>query len=77
MSTDTVVCEVELPGDRLTAVRLARRGRNRKGYEWFTKGFVSIGRPAGVTLADEVAEGKTHIADGVASSGVSGNRRTT
>ena len=39
--------------------------------------FVSIGGSAGVAGAYEVAEGKTHIADLVASSGVSGSRWTT
>jgi hypothetical protein len=39
--------------------------------------FVAMGRSAGVAQTHEVAEGKTHIADGVASSEVSGSRRTT
>jgi hypothetical protein len=32
---------------------------------------------AGVAQAHELAEGKTHMSDGVASSGMTGSRRTT
>jgi hypothetical protein len=39
--------------------------------------FVSIGGSADVAQTHEVAEGKTHMSDGVASSGVSRSRRTT
>jgi hypothetical protein len=39
--------------------------------------FVSIGGSASVAGAYEVAESKTHMSDGVASSEVSGSRRTT
>ena len=41
------------------------------------EGLVSIGGLAGVAQAHELAEGKTHISDGVASSGMTGSRRTT
>ena len=39
--------------------------------------FVAMGRSAGVAETHELAEGKTHMSDGVASSEVSGSRRTT
>ena len=36
--------------------------------------FVAMGGSVGLAQTHEVAEGKTHMSDGVASSGVSGSR---
>ena len=69
----TLTRQAHSPGAQLAGVRQARRERHRKGYE----GFVAMGGSAGVAQTHEVAEGKTHMSDGVASSEMSGSRRTT